>query len=180
MNLFEIGILNKISDIFKCGFLDAFMPIVTRFGDDGIFWIALAIILLCFKKTRKIGFCMGLSLIIGFLVGNVFLKNVIARTRPYDVNTEISLLISKLNDYSFPSGHTLASFESATAIFIFNKKWGIPALVLASLIAFSRIYLYVHYPTDVLGGIVLGISVANLSCYIINNLYLKADKKLAA
>ncbi len=174
MNLFEIEILNWINDVFKCDFLDTLMPIITKLGDSGIFWIALAIILICFKKTRKIGFCMGLSLIIGYLVGNVFLKNVVARTRPYNVNTEITLLIEKLKSFSFPSGHTLSSFEAATAIFICNKKAGIPALILAFLIAFSRLYLYVHYPTDVLGGMLLGILVAILSCFIINKLYSKA------
>ena len=170
MNEFEIGILNKIQDIFGCAFLDTVMPIITKLGDGGIFWIALAIIFICFKKTRKIGFCMGLSLIIGYLTGNVFLKNVVARTRPYDVNTEFEILVERLKSFSFPSGHTLASVESATAIFICNKKIGIPALVLAGLIAFSRLYLYVHYPTDVLGGAVLGILVAILSCFIINKL----------
>lgn len=178
MNEFEIGILNKIQDIFGCAFLDTVMPIITKLGDGGIFWIALAITFICFKKTRKIGFCMGLSLIIGYLTGNVFLKNVVARTRPYNVNTEFTILVEKLKSFSFPSGHTLASVESATAIFICNKKIGIPALVLAGLIAFSRLYLYVHYPTDVLGGAVLGILVAILSCFIINKLYFKYQKKI--
>lgn len=85
-------------------------------------------------------------------------KNFVARTRPYDVNTGIQLLVAKLRDYSFPSGHTAASFASVAALyFAGEKKLWKPALVLACLIAVSRLYLYVHYPTDVLGGVVIGI-----------------------
>ncbi|MBQ2746751.1 MAG: phosphatase PAP2 family protein [Clostridia bacterium] len=143
------------------------MPIITKFGDGGVFWIALAVIFLIFKKTRKMGLCMGLALLMGFITGNLILKNVVGRIRPYDLNPEIEILVKHLSDYSFPSGHTLASFEAATAIFINNKKIGIPALVLAFLIAISRIYLYVHYPSDVLAAIILGIGFAILSCLIV-------------
>ncbi len=178
MNAFEIEILNKINEIFQCKFLDAFFPIITKFGDGGIFWIALAVIFICFKKTRKIGFCMGVSLLIGFIVGNLFLKNVVGRIRPYDLNTEFSLLINKLNDYSFPSGHTLASFEGATSVFLFNKRWGTPALILATLIAISRLYLYVHYPTDVLASVVLGIAISVFAKFIVDKIYLKIENRI--
>ncbi len=178
MNLFEIGLLDKINEIFSCAFLDTVMPAITKLGDDGIIWIALAVIFLCFKKTRKIGLCMGLALLLNYLLGNVFLKNVIARTRPYNVNTEVTLLIDKLKSYSFPSGHTSSSFAAATAIFICNKKIGVPALVLAAIIAFSRLYLYVHYPTDVLGGAVLGVVVAIFACFMVNKVYKKFEKKI--
>ena len=175
MNNFELGLLNKIQEIFSCKFLDTVFPFITKFGDGGIIWIALALFFLLFKKTRKIGISMGISLIIGFLVGNLFLKNVVARIRPYDLNLEFSLLIPKLSDYSFPSGHTLSSFEGATSIFLRNKKIGIPALGLAVLIAFSRMYLYVHYPTDVLTGAVLGIGIAFLSSFIVDKFYYKIE-----
>ena len=177
MNNFELGLLDRISEIFSCKFLDTVLPIITKLGDGGIFWIALAVFFLIFKKTRKVGISMAVSLIIGYLVGNIFLKNVIARVRPYDVNTEISLLISKLSSYSFPSGHTLASFEGSTSIFLRNKKWGIPALALAVLIAFSRMYLYVHYPTDVIAGAILGIAVAVFAKFIVDKAYLKIETK---
>ncbi len=177
MNSFESGILDKINEIFSSEFLDTVMPVITKLGDKGIIWIILTLVFLCFKKTRKIGFSMALSLIIGYLVGNLFLKNVVARIRPYNLNPEISLLVPKLSDYSFPSGHTLSSFEAATAIFIRNKKLGIPALVLAVLIAFSRLYLYVHYPTDVLAGVVLGIGIAILASFIVDKIYLKIENK---
>ncbi len=175
MNEFELTILDGIQNIFGSKFLDAVMPIITMLGDGGIFWIALAVIFICFKRTRKMGLTMGLSLALGFLFGNILLKNIIARVRPYDVNTGFQLLIEKLHDFSFPSGHTLASFEAATSIFLHNKKIGIPALVLAVLIAFSRLYLYVHYPTDVLASIILGVGIAILSFHLINKLY---EKKL--
>lgn len=178
MNGFELSILDGIADIFGCKFLDFLMPIITLFGDGGIFWIALAVIFLIFPKTRKMGFTMGLALAIGFLVGNIFLKNAVGRIRPYDLNPEFPLLIERLHDYSFPSGHTLASFEAATAIFLYNKKIGIPALVLACLIAFSRLYLYVHYPTDVLTSVILGIGFALLSFFLIKKLYEKIENKL--
>ncbi len=171
MNEFELGILNFIRENLACPFLDTVMPIITRFGDGGIFWIALSVIFIIFKKTRKMGICMGLSLLTGFIIGNIILKNVVARIRPYDLNTDIELLVNKLSDFSFPSGHTLASFEAATAIIIHDRKIGIPAIILAVLIAFSRIYLYVHYPTDVLAGMILGIIFAIFACFLVHKIY---------
>lgn len=167
MNGFELKILDFIRENLANPVLDTVMPIITKFGDGGVFWIALAVIFLIFKKTRKMGLCMGLALLMGFITGNLILKNVVGRIRPYDLNPEIEILVKHLSDYSFPSGHTLASFEAATAIFINNKKIGIPALVLAFLIAISRIYLYVHYPSDVLAAIILGIGFAILSCFVV-------------
>jgi len=167
LNGFELKILDFIRENLANPVLDTVMPIITKFGDGGVFWIALAVIFLIFKKTRKMGLCMGLALLMGFITGNLILKNVVGRIRPYDLNPEIEILVKHLSDYSFPSGHTLASFEAATAIFINNKKIGIPALVLAFLIAISRIYLYVHYPSDVLAAIILGIGFAILSCFVV-------------
>ena len=138
--------------------LDKFMTSVTKLGNAGIFWIILTVLFLLIPKMKKTGVVMAAALIIDLLLCNVLLKNFVARTRPYDVNTGIQLLVAKLRDYSFPSGHTAASFASATALyFAGEKKLWKPALVLACLIAVSRLYLYVHYPTDVLGGVVIGI-----------------------
>lgn len=173
MNSFEIGILDFIREHFTCNFFDWFFPLITRFADHGMGWIITAVILLCFKKTRKMGFSMGLALIIGYLVGNMFLKNVVARVRPYDFAEGIELLIDKLTDFSFPSGHTLCSFEGAFAVFIRNKKRGIAAIVFAVLIAISRLYLYVHYPSDVLAGAILGIFIAYLASFIVDKIYNK-------
>ena len=103
---------------------------------------------------------MLISLAVGFIVGNVVLKNLIARQRPCWLDQTVALLIENPRDFSFPSGHSLASFEGAVSIFLYDKKWGGAAIVLAAFIAFSRLYLFVHFPTDVLAGTILGIFVA--------------------
>ena len=133
------------------------MTSVTKLGDAGIFWIILTLIFLIIPKMRKTGVIMAAALLTDLLICNVFLKNIVARTRPYDVNTTVELLVEKLRDYSFPSGHTAASFASVTALYLAGERrlW-IIALVISCLIAVSRLYLYVHYPTDVLGGIIFG------------------------
>ncbi len=173
MNSFEIGILDFIRETFSTRFLDVFFSTITRFADHGIGWIVLSVLLIAFKKTRKMGISMGLALIIGYITGNMFLKNVIGRVRPYDFAGNIDLLVDRLSDFSFPSGHTLCSFEGAFAVFIRNKKWGIAAIVFAILIALSRLYLYVHYPSDVLVGALMGIAIAYLASFIVD----KAAKK---
>ena len=154
---FELNILDWFQTLHT-PVLDKFMTSVTKLGNAGIFWIILTVLFLLIPKMRKTGVVMAAALIIDLLLCNVLLKNLVARTRPYDVNTGIQLLVAKLRDYSFPSGHTAASFASAAALYFAGEmKLGIPALVLACLIAVSRLYLYVHYPTDVLGGVVIGI-----------------------
>ncbi len=160
MNVFELKFLDFIADHLRCGFLDFLMPKITMLGDAGIFWIALAVILLFPKKTRKIGTAMGIALVLGLVFCNITIKPLVARVRPYDVAGTLPYLTDVQHDFSFPSGHTVASFEGATVLFLYNKKWGIAALVLAALIAFSRMYLYVHYPTDILCGLVLGVLFA--------------------
>ena len=173
---FDLPVLEWIAGNLYCGFLDAVMPVITLLGDAGIFWIAAAVVMLFFPKYRKIGLSMGVALIMGLLVCNVTLKPLVGRIRPYDYQLEhfgkqIQLLIATPHDFSFPSGHTLASFEAATAILIRNKKLGIPATILACLIAFSRMYLYVHYPTDVLFSVALGIGFAYLGTFLVDKVY---------
>lgn len=156
MNI-ELSILDWIQTLHT-PFLDKIMAFITRLGDAGIIWIVLSIVLLLIPKTRKSGAVMVAALVVDVLLCNIVLKNLVARTRPYDVNTGVHLLVAKLHDYSFPSGHTAASFASVTALYLAGEKklWKF-ALVLACLIAISRLYLYVHYPTDVLGGILFGV-----------------------
>lgn len=173
---FDLPILEWIAGNLRCAFLDAVMPVITTLGDAGIFWIILSALFLCIPKYRKAGLAMGISLLVGLLICNVTLKPLVARPRPYDYQLDhfgktIQLLIAAQHDFSFPSGHTLASFEAATALTIYHKKLGIPALVLASLIAFSRLYLYVHYPTDVLFSVALGVGIAFLCSWLVNKLY---------
>lgn len=164
MNAFELKFLDFIAEHLRCGFLDFLMPKITVLGNAGIFWIALAVVLLIPKKTRKAGVAMAIALILGLIFCNITLKPLVARVRPYDVRGILPYLIEVQHDFSFPSGHTTASFEGAAVVFFYNKKWGAAALVLASLIAFSRMYLYVHYPTDILGGVVLGVLFAWVGC----------------
>ena len=142
--------------------LDKIMVGVTKLGDVGIIWIILTAILLIIPKTRRTGGVMLVALVVQTVLCNVILKNLFARTRPYDVNTTVQLLVPKLHDFSFPSGHTSASFTAVSALYFSKDKLWKPALILACLIAVSRLYLYVHYPTDVLGGLLLGV----LSGYI--------------
>ena len=162
---FDLPILDWIQANLKCDILDTIMPIITLFGDGGIFWIACAVLLLIFPKTRKIGLGMGFALILGLIVCNITLKPLVGRIRPYEFQmkhfqTEILLLTDRMHDFSFPSGHTIASFEAATVLLKNSKKMGIPAMILAVLIAFSRLYLYVHYPTDVIFSVFAGILFA--------------------
>lgn len=138
--------------------LDKILAFITSLGNAGIIWIVLAVVLLILPKTRKKGIIVAAALLMDLILCNLILKNLVARVRPYDVNTAIAILIKKPLDFSFPSGHTAASFAAMTALFLAKmKKAWIAALVLAVLIAFSRLYFYVHYPTDVLGGAVVGI-----------------------
>lgn len=138
--------------------LDKILAFITSLGNAGIIWIVLAVVLLILPKTRKTGIIVAAALLMDLILCNLILKNLVARVRPYDVNTAIAILIKKPLDFSFPSGHTAASFAAMTALFLTKmKKAWIAALVLAVLIAFSRLYFYVHYPTDVLGGAVVGI-----------------------
>lgn len=164
---FDLPVLDWIADKLWCPFLDAVMPVITVLGNGGLFWIAVAVALLLFQKTRRTGVGMAFALLMGLVLCNLTLKPLCQRIRPYDYQMEvfgklIPLIIDRPHDFSFPSGHTIASFEGAVVIWLNHKKWGIAALVLASLIAFSRLYLYVHYPTDVLTSVVLGFGLALL------------------
>ena len=177
---FDLPILNWISEHLWCPFLDAVMPVITLLGDGGAIWIALAVVLLCIPKCRKTGLCMAVALIMGLLLCNLTLKPLIARIRPYDYMAQnfgvnIKLLVDAQHDFSFPSGHTIASFEAATVLLLHNRKWGIGAMVLASLIAFSRLYLYVHYPTDVITSVILGVGIGFFATWLVKKLTPKKE-----
>jgi len=172
---FDLPVLDWIRAHLQCGFLDAVMPVITLLGDAGIFWIIAAVAMLCFTKTRRTGLAMGFALLMGLLICNIIMKPMFARIRPYDYQLEhfgvtIPLLVERQHDFSFPSGHTIASFEAAVALLLGNKKLGVPAMILAVLIAFSRLYLYVHYPTDVLASVVLGTVLGLLGTFFARKL----------
>ena len=164
----ESSILLWVQENLRSDTLTPIVKFITTLGNAGILWIILSAIFLCFKKTRKIGLMTSLSLILDLLSVNVLIKNLAARTRPYEVIEGLTSLIGPQSDFSFPSGHTAASFAFATVIlFTAPKKYSVPTLILATLIALSRIYLGVHYPTDILGGIVIGAVCGICSVYII-------------
>jgi len=163
---FEIWILDQLQRGSN-PILDKFWVAITHLGDGGILFILLAVFLMVFKSTRKVGFMCLLSILIGALLTNGLLKNLVQRSRPF-TQTDISLLIKAPNDFSFPSGHTTASFAFAFVMMKTNfKRMGVPiaylSLFLASLIAFSRLYLYVHYPSDILAGLVIAFLASHVA-----------------
>lgn len=175
----DLSVLEWIRENLYCAFLDAVMPVITFLGDGGWFWIAAAVVMLFFKRTRKTALMTGAALIIGLLICNLILKPAVARIRPYEVMEGIKLLIEKQSDFSFPSGHTTASFEAATVFMLRDKRFGIPALVLACIIAFSRMYLYVHYPTDIIGGIVIGTLCGLLGYFVVGYVWKRVESRKA-
>lgn len=164
----DIHILFFIQNHFKNSFLDKIMPLITKLGNVGIFWIALACFFILIKKYRKIGIMIFISIFLCALTGNIILKPLVKRIRPFDLVHFTQLLISAPKDFSFPSGHTMASFASATVIISQNKKWGMYAFILAFLIGFSRLYLFVHFPSDVIMGAVIGCILGIISVKLFN------------
>lgn len=135
--------------------LDGFFSNITHVG--GVVWIVWALVLLCVPKTRKAGVILSFALLADLILCNGLLKPLVGRIRPYDVNDTIALIVAKEKDFSFPSGHTAICFAGTTAIYLAKQiKMGHIALGIAILVAISRMYLYMHYPTDVLGGMVVG------------------------
>ena len=168
---FDLPILDWIQAHLQSGFMDVAMPLITLLSEDGIFWMILATILLLFPRQRRTGLGMWLALAMGLVICNMILKPLVGRMRPYDFQelyngVTIKLLIDGLSDNSFPSGHTIAAFEACVALLCGNKKLGVPAVIMAFLVAFSRLYLYVHYPTDVIAAIVLGSILAIIGYWL--------------
>jgi undecaprenyl-diphosphatase len=142
--------------------LDKIMVAVSLLGNSGILWIALGLILLIPQKYRKVGIEMIVSMAVTFVIGNLILKNLVARDRPCWIDPSVSLLLTSPPDYSFPSGHSMNGFAGSVILLLNDKRIGIPAILLAVVIAFSRLYNFVHFPTDVLAGILIGTVVALL------------------
>lgn len=168
MNQFEALIILWIQENLR-GPLDGVVKFITHLGDDGLLWITMGIVLLFFKKTRPIGFTVLLSLLFDFLIINVVLKVLVARPRPFVVNELITPLITNVSPYrSFPSGHSGGSFAAMFALYKWvPKKIGIPALILAAMVALSRLYVGVHYPTDIIGGCIIGFICSVLAYHVV-------------
>ena len=170
MNTLEANLLIQINNFLSCDFLDGLFSFVSFLGNKGAIWIVTAVILSIIPKTRKCGFCMMISLVLCLIIGNGILKPLFARVRPYNHSDLIVLITKPLSDYSFPSGHTMASFASGFSVYAFYKKSGIAALLFALVMGFSRIYLCMHYPSDVIGGIVFGLVFGFISYTITKKL----------
>ena len=161
----ELQILHAIQGIHQ-DWLTPIMRFFTTIGEHGLVWIVIAIILACIPKTRKCGLTMMIAMAITYLVGNLFLKNVIARPRPCAVDNSVVLKIPFPSEYSFPSGHSSNGFAGAVTIFCYYRKVGILSLMMAALIAFSRLYFFVHYPTDILAGMILGVVLGIIAALV--------------
>lgn len=169
ISMFDQNLLLWIQDTLQTPVLTSFFTFLTRLGDAGMIWILMSVCLLLSKRTRTIGIMALCSLGFTYIIDNVILKNLIGRIRPYEVIQGLQCLIERQNDFSFPSGHTGSSFAVAVVLLLkLPKKYGIPALLLAALIGFSRLYLGVHYPTDVLCGALVGTMIAVCVCCIGN------------
>lgn len=174
MRAMDFRILDFIQAHLRTDFFDAVLPAITKLGDSGMIWIFIAVVCLFYANTRKMAVQMLLALLFGLLLGNMTIKPFIARERPFTYFPEMVLLIPQPSEFSFPSGHTLSSFAAAFTILRYYKREGIAALVLAGLIAFSRLYLYVHFPSDIVGGIIIGWFVAWLAQQIMQ---IRANRK---
>ena len=146
--------------------LDKVMVFVSALGNAGIFWIAVGLLLLITKRYRRGGAQMLVAMAVTFIIGNLILKNLVARERPCWIDREVQLLMASPSDYSFPSGHSMNGFAGSVSLLCIDKRIGIPAVILAAVIAFSRLYLFMHFPTGVFAGIVIGLVIALITNYV--------------
>lgn len=174
----ELSILHSIQALHN-PVLDQIMITVfnTLVGSLGQLWIVVGLVLLVIPKTRKCGAAVLVSYFVSFLIGNEWLKDLIARPRPCAVDDTVQMIVKKPSSFSCPSVHTYLAFSSAMVIFHYYKKAGIGVFVFAALVGFSRMYFFVHYPTDVLFGAVLGIVTAFVVCVLLDKLYDSVKKK---
>ena len=157
---FDASALLYIQDFFRTPILTAIMVFFSTIGNVGLLWIALGIILLFPKRTRRGGFDLLICLALAYIVNDLVIKEIVARVRPYDAIEGLTILVKPLRSFSFPSGHANSSFAAALALTLAFGKKGAWAYIPAALIAFSRCYVGVHYPSDVLAGMLVGTLVA--------------------
>ena len=168
---FEGSILLWIQNNLRSDFLDPIMKAITMLGDKGLIWILITLALLIARRTRKLGVMCAASMVFGLIITNLIIKNWAARIRPYEMVQGLNCIVPLAKDWSFPSGHTTNSLACAWVLFRkAPKKFGVPALILAILIAFSRLYVGIHYPTDVLGGALIGLASACLAMVLVPRL----------
>lgn len=176
----DASILLYIQESIRNPVLTPYVKVITTLGNGGAIWVLLTLIMLLIPKTRRIGCIMVLSLIGTLLINNMLIKNLVARTRPYEVIGGLTYLIPKPREYSFPSGHAGSSFSAAWVMFRqLPKRYGVPALILAILISLSRLYVGVHYPSDVLFGMISGTLISLAAETIVERIEKKRTKATA-
>lgn len=172
----DLSILDFINNTLSNPVMDIIMTCLTYSIEFGAMAILVFIIMMCIKNMRKTGFAvMGATLSV-MLFGELIIKHLVARPRPFVINGAIELIVKAPSGFSFPSSHTATCFAMATAIYLFHKRLGIIAYIYAALVAFSRMYLYVHYPSDIIGGIALGIGCGIGAVALVKLIYRKIDK----
>lgn len=170
INIFDNYVLFIINRKIKNKYLDKLMPVITSLGNLGMVWLAIAVILLFVEENKSIGEVVILTMIFSTIVGEGIIKHLVRRVRPCNQKNTSTLLIVKPTSYSFPSGHTLSSFAAAEVLSIYFINYKIIFITIALLIALSRIYLYVHYPTDVIAGMLIGILCSKLIFIILQQI----------
>lgn len=170
---FDTFILKQIRAKLSNPILDKIMIVFTMLGEIGAVWSLLGIALIIESKYRVIGFMVLATLIFTTIMGEGIIKNLVKRSRPCKDMTQNDLVVKKPRTYSFPSGHTASSFAVANVLFTCFTGVGVVALIIASLIAFSRMYLYVHYPTDIIAGIVLGLLCSEAIIYMFQTVVIR-------
>lgn len=165
----DSSILLFIQDAIRNPALTPVFIVITTLGNAAAIWILISLCLLLSRKTRKTALMCAVAMLVSLLINNLALKNMMGRIRPYDMIQGLVPLVGKPRDYSFPSGHTASSFAAAWVLYRrLPKRFGIPALVLAGLIGVSRLYVGVHYPTDVLAGMISGIGCGCIACMLVS------------
>ena len=171
---FDANALLYIQDFLRTPLLTAIMVFFSRIGDSGIIWIVTGLVLLIPRKTRRGGFDVLICLLAAFLINDYVIKVLVARIRPYDVINGLTILVPPESSFSFPSGHANSSFAAALSLTLAFGKKGAIAYIPAVLIAFSRCYVGVHYPSDVFAGMLVG-TLVSLAVYMLLRRYIKSD-----
>ncbi|MBQ8795723.1 MAG: phosphatase PAP2 family protein [Clostridia bacterium] len=174
---FDFSILYFIQENWRTEWLDLICAFLSRAFELGVPWLVLGAVLFCFKKTRTAGAILVCAVVLTFFFNELAIKNAINRERPCTIDPTIELIVKKPTSYSFPSGHTASCFAAAGTLLFTYKRLGIPLIIFSAFMGFSRMYLFVHFPTDVLAGAALGLLMAWVTVLVFREL--KYDEKLS-